>query len=454
MSNVFAVLEEKGLVTGEQVESAFRSWSPKEAEEIRDSLWTALLADKKEVDEPASDLTAGEFRFFASSSIRGDFGCDEWGCRATKAANLARYAALYCETVIVPVRMNLHTDSKHNPFVFKNELAGTILCLQQLRQASESGILRLVPDSLFLCPECAKEAGERFTSSVQAAQDFMLKNTDKFSVEYLPKDSEIPVVRLEVKGPEEYLEHGRVIMVFFETPEWLRNLGTGGVPESGYKFSPIEIEKTGVIASLLSNLVGDAGIQQYYGAYYGAKCLTNLPAQAHVLNTLNDDDFMAQCTSGLLANIAHSVPLLNELPTAVVARIRKEEPDAFIRYRAALGKIVKEYVKAKKNVGATEAKEIYSDLLLPEILRLRAQAKDFRKSKVAAAVKKCTFSAVAVTVGLFGGLPAQIASVLKVAGGSSLLRDLRDAVFDGDGARSEVRNDNFYFLLRVLDETE
>ena len=123
MTKVYSLLEKKGLVTAEQVETSFRQWTSQQATGLRDELLDALEEDKAAVDSVPMDITGGEFRFFASSSIRGDYGCSLWGCRAAKAANLARYAALYCDSVIVPVRLDLHAIPETDDFHFKEALA-------------------------------------------------------------------------------------------------------------------------------------------------------------------------------------------------------------------------------------------------------------------------------------------------------------------------------------------
>ena len=169
-----------------------------------------------------------------------------------------------------------------------------------------------------------------------------------------------------------------------------------------------------------------------------------------MLSVLNSDQYMAECNSGLLAQLTHAIPILDELPTATVVRIRNEEPDSFLRYRVALSKILTEYIKARKHVEPSEAKQIYADLLLPEILRLRSETKNYRKAKMAGAIKKGASSAIAVTLGLFGGFSPEVTAALIAAGVTGLL----DVVSENQKAKSEIRNENFYFLLKILDESE
>ncbi|HWZ99516.1 MAG TPA: hypothetical protein VN025_17295 [Candidatus Dormibacteraeota bacterium] len=455
MNSVYSLLERHGLITADQIESAAKRWTQKQAHDLRDELFEALSAEKAAVSSPKSDITIGKFRFFASASIRGDFGCEESYCRIAKAANLARYAALYCETVFVPVRLDMHEHgNEDNGAWFRSHLAGTVLSLNELRPASESGIVKLVPEGLFFCQNCEREASQNFTESAEVAKQFLLKNEKEFTAEYFPPNDDLPLPRVVIKGPEEYLEHGQIVRIYSMLPQWAQELQSQGGKTSSYQLGETEIRKSGVVRSILSALAGDAAFQHSYALRYGAKCLTNLEGQAQVLRAFNDDDYMAQCTSVLLANMTHSVPMLDELPIATAVRIRKEDPESFLRYRAAIGKVFSDYVESKKFVNPREAKGIYTDILLPEVLRLKAQVKSLRKSNIKEAAKKLTFSAAVVTIGLIGGLPAQIAAALKVAGTTNLLRDAHDIFSRADKSSSDVKNENFYFLLRLLEEKE
>jgi hypothetical protein len=136
-----------------------------------------------------------------------------------------------------------------------------------------------------------------------------------------------------------------------------------------------------------------------------------------------------------------------------VIRVRADEHDAFLQYRAALNSIVDDYIKQRKVVGRKEAKEIYSDILLPEILKLNSEAKAVRRSAIKKAAAKTLIAAGVIGVGVFGGfLPAQLAEVIKTVGGVGLVRELGEAFASIERNPAQIRNNNFYFLLRLSQE--
>jgi hypothetical protein len=136
-----------------------------------------------------------------------------------------------------------------------------------------------------------------------------------------------------------------------------------------------------------------------------------------------------------------------------ILKVRGSERDAFLQYRAALNSIVDDYIKQRKVVGKKEAKEIYSDILLPEVLKLNSEAKAVRRSAIKRAAAKSLIAAGVVGLGVFGGfLPTQLAEVIKTVGGIGLARELGEAFASVEKNPTQIRNSNFYFLLRLSQE--
>ena len=214
------------------------------------------------------------------------------------------------------------------------------------------------------------------------------------------------------------------------------------------------MRKSHLVAEIFNELAKDVAIEQVLGLKYDAKYLTNLPGEALVLSRFSSqDEYFAHCRNVLCAELTHVVPLLDDLPIRTILRVRADEHDAFIQYRAALNKIVSDYIKQRKVVGRKEAKEIYSDILLPEVLKLSTEARAVRRSTIKRATMKTLIAAGVIGVGVFGGfLPAQLADVIKAVGGVGLARELGEAFSSIEKNPTQIRNNNFYFLLRLSQE--
>jgi hypothetical protein len=96
------------------------------------------------------------------------------------------------------------------------------------------------------------------------------------------------------------------------------------------------------------------------------------PARAQRLANRNVREFsITYEPSGALGH-----PFLNFQGPRIesVLRLRQDEPEAFLNYRSTLTSIVKTYISDRKSVGDAEARDIYTDLLKPQIRWLLSRA--------------------------------------------------------------------------------
>lgn len=149
MDPVLSVLEARGLVSFEAVDKFVDSWSFQDVRRVQDELQSALEKQSAEVPSPAS---LDPFNFVASASMRGDAGCVNWDCRLRKNSLLARYAALYSDTTVVPLPIGL-CYSDEDEYDLRRLLGGTILCVQQLRPLLDAGIVKFAQQEYQYCDQ-------------------------------------------------------------------------------------------------------------------------------------------------------------------------------------------------------------------------------------------------------------------------------------------------------------
>jgi hypothetical protein len=191
-------------------------------------------------------------------------------------------------------------------------------------------------------------------------------------------------------------------------------------------------------------------MQQYFTASNDAAYLTDLPGEARVLSLLNAREENEIRNALFAKHLLHSVPLLNEVPIDIVIKLRKEEPDAFLQYRAAIARIIREYAKEKTKLTERDAKNISRDILEPELARLRIQANTIRRAGIRKAAAKTIASFVAVGLGAYGGiLPSDLSGLLTLTGGVGVLSQIGEAVGLIEKNPGEIRNQNLYFLLKL-----
>src|SRR5713101_91390 len=106
---VYRLLEREGLLSPRKVHAYVFNSSVRLLELLWGDLYSSI-SSAGDVREMGFDTSIDAYNFLAGSSIRGDSGCFHWRCRLKKARLLARYAALYCDRVIVPFRLSIGGD--------------------------------------------------------------------------------------------------------------------------------------------------------------------------------------------------------------------------------------------------------------------------------------------------------------------------------------------------------
>jgi hypothetical protein len=435
MNSTIDVLERYGLITPERIRQHVNRLDMNEWNNLQSELKDTLHS-QPDVVEPEPDLTP--FNFMASSAIRGESGCDAESCRLQKVNMLARFAGLFCDKVVIPIHFHA-LEEKPNNFD-RVYFSTSLISLLEFRPLLENQIIRLV-QGLDVCPICTRH---------QLLTDEMLIASERIMQFYYPRFVLSKVTkagrdRLLLNGPEEFLEHGSILP---HAPY--------PFPISGLRHGKLKrqfLEKSNYVERIFNRIIRETVLQQLYGARFNVKYLTSLPGEGLVLSSLQEDDQLAASSASLTAMLAHNIPLLSEVPIETVVRIRREDPEVFLNYRAAFQKILKDYISSKKQIGSAEAKELFQDVLEPEIRKMHVKASTERRSILKKSTAKIAFTCAAVGLGVHTGIiPSQMAQIIAAIGGFAVIGNLAESIASLNP--SSVRNDNLYFLLRLKEETE
>ena len=415
--------------------------SNKRLRQCADLLETALPDAESEPKPDPLDV----FNFLASSGLRGDSGCSQLPCQIGKLQTLSRFAALYADRVVFPVDFLIFDPADPDD---RFRFFRSVNALNYLRPLIEADIIQLAPASTCVCKACLLEQGVDLKRIESGAGSFWRQNADRFSVIYRPPAGHEPP-KLDVSGPPGFLPHGGLEIDLPEPLEYVAKRtrlidGYPGVIVPGRKVAERNLLSEIVFSAFETDLIA----QQIYGVQFGATYLTDSPGEAEFFGGLKTRDEAIANAARFCGHLAHTVPLLSDVPIRKVLQIRAQEPEAFIRYRSALNDIVREHIRPGIFLGADEASELYHDVLRPRIAKLKSEATARERSSRRKAAAKVVCSFAAVTLGVVNGLlPAELAKLFLAVGGVSLLKDIGEALADIQRKPSEVRNNDLYFLL-------
>ena len=179
------ILENAGLVSAKQISREIAVMPFRRLEEFREELADAVRANVPDVDD-LDERGFSDFKFLASASFRGESGCSDWSCRQRKAEVLGRYAALFCDEVVFPIRFDsdLHQPSQRQ--TERNALTTSLLLLSELRPLIDHKVIVPVPSEVHYCPEHFPQALPESKKIMQARADLIRMLYSRIRVRYIP----------------------------------------------------------------------------------------------------------------------------------------------------------------------------------------------------------------------------------------------------------------------------
>lgn len=397
-----------------------------------------------------SPPSSAQFNFLPSSSLRSDgpASCRAFECQVVKLELLARYAGLYADHVLIPIPHCMLSD---NLFEARSHLALCLLKMRALWPLIEAGIAKPFIDEYPFCQHHGRRFDRMSRQLLRRARDYYEEKLDQFTVIYRPKHGRLRAA-LEISGPPELVEHGGYMLTYFRgAPGWVPTRTTliGGRPGSVLSKSSIRRHRVGL--DIFERLVEDMVFQRIYGSLFGAHYLTDLAGEVEFIDRQRPEDHTFANAAMVCRALAHSVPLLSSIPLKTLLRIRTKETDTFELYRAALRRITQEHIQTGTYITTKEAADIYTDVLRPELLKLKQAAVVYGREQRRKTTVTLIASGVALTLGLLGGLHSGIlAPILTAMGGGGLAKEATNAILSGQKNPPEVQRHEMYFLLKLV----
>jgi hypothetical protein len=438
MDNFFEIIFKLGR-TPDKIKKTIRGLPSSKLLSIASDLCIATGFPKKD-----QHLT---FDFAANTSLSGQgYPCMDEGCRIRKAEELATFAALYADRVLI--------RDPFESFMFKGpedihdfdrwDFLGSILVSVYLKPLLDKGLVVFSKSTLPLCAHHHEKQHEIENNNIPKLELVNNSLTD----EYLNKTSIIYNWDKEgypfftVNGPEDLVPHGHTVWILNKPPKSLESITSDKLP---YHLNSKEIMDSRILSKIIDPLIDDFMYQETCSRIYGTKYLADSSLQINVSKSVNDS--VTQFTSNALLNaISHIVPAITSQTPEVLLDLREKENEAFLVYRDALNKVF----KASTSLSESELREMFSDVVKPELNQINAKVKTWEMSLRESVKERMIFGTATVLIGLYSGLlPPDMGKLIAALGGvnavSNLLSDYNKTLKES----SEARANNFYFLWKL-----
>lgn len=221
MPKLFEILERNGLVSEPDIPK-LADLKSHDLRKLHETLYTEIYETQLKEHRPAPAQSPDPFTFFAGPSLRGDSMCEQMHCRAQKLEVLARYAALYANSVTMPLRLTA-PDRAKSIRECRRSLALNIFSLLRLRPLITAGIVKPAVLRTMHCEHTIEWAKTLIEVVHTVAAHMALAESSKFEAVYqLPEKSPTGRSTVYLDGPPEFVDHGELVQLFDEGPNWRR----------------------------------------------------------------------------------------------------------------------------------------------------------------------------------------------------------------------------------------
>jgi hypothetical protein len=446
-TNILTKLRQSGFLKGQQVN----------AQKIASTKISKIIDVSHEIAELTlfDELRADNNLFVnsASSSLGGGrYPCSSLDCRVERARELAQFSALYSDRVYI---RNFFADYTHDEKSFDDDAGirssfhNDILVMTLLEPLIKVG--RIIPFSTpKFCPNCF--AKESFGANADERLDNEFKRLKKKYLSQLSvKATYSSDYALEVEAPEELIDHGACFLHSSTPPVQLKQEIISKIHSgSTVKLSRADIKKLELAEFFAAYIFADITLELFTSQIFHTSFVTDRALHIDIVNAISGDSSLYKRNVLAEKYLTCLVPFLPSVEISDLIKLRQREEESFILFRTSLNKALDEYVKSGKMFTEATAKEIYCDVLAPQLAKLDLKIGVAKKDLIKSTRRKVIGWAGAISFGIYAGfIPSELATAASALGLTKVLADFIEMTTTKSDITDSIKSDEMYFLWQV-----
>ncbi len=449
MNPIFDYLRTKDLIVNSEVnEKKISSLSLSQFVELNEELEEIIRAEHKTIKKST-------YSYSSSLNLSGSsIDCRFMKCRLKRLDQLARFALLYSDQVVIPSYFTGYSSLSDNNHLEsqKYNFYADLALLSWIEDPIQNDTIQIFSPETNLCFGCqaskilGKDAEQNFNKAYQEIQNAYL---DNMNVECVKTKLGYDLIS---SGPDPFFDHKNVYMSSELHPEVLKrktitkriNNGTK-VNLSKTLIKGTEIHKEYAHKVALNSMLGLATSK-----YLNTNFLTENNLHVNLLNSLHSNEEIVEKNRLSLDSMTSTVPFLEDVALHELKVLREKEAESFIIYRQSLNQAINEFIQVKGEFTEKDANELYSDIIAPSIAQLDIKVKKAKNSLISKPFRSATGVVGAISFGLLTGLiPSDITAVASALGVAKFGSDLiKDTMATGD-SQNAIKSEQFYFLWKA-----
>jgi hypothetical protein len=433
MREFFNLLARKGL-TARKLDEKLSKWN---SGKLRD-----FIAEAQTILNDVKPTSGQGYSFVSNTPLSGGkFPCIDVECRLSHLDQLARFAALYADRVLIhdPLE-NYDPDS---PEGFGRRLADDLRVLYSVRPLLEQGRISLARTAWHFCEEHYDEllVRSKLQERLERARKALARRFRKDAQVSLEDSNGIPLFK--ITGSHELIEHG----LSYHASAKARSLAERRPDRINQLLSSHEIGASRVFQGHISTVIGDIFVQNLY-AKMGFNYLTDRPVDFEVIGAVNDSKTNKR-SKAILDGLSHTVPFIQDVGLEKLIKLREDEGASFQIYRDSLNELLKQLDDADLS-NPKLVKEAFNDSIRPELHKIDLTVKNSKKLLYGSVKRDVAFGAGFIALGLFSGLlPPGIGQLVAALGGYKFASGVADKAVRALTEPDEARENKYYFLWKL-----
>lgn len=386
---------------------------------------------------------SSKFNFIANRTLAGGtFPCHEETCRLRNLDMLARNSILYADTVYIESPFEKYAHVEQFGEYARYLLHGDILLLNHVRPLLEEGIFKFTESFHHICKDCLRETKaitKAYEKKIEKAESFLLSSMFKEYTFVLRLDEEkVPYIAID--GPSDLFEHPSAIYFYEEKNQLLKKIG-----KKQRALKKEEIIDLGLKDMLVDPIIDDLLTQNYYSNLNNSSYLTNRDIDSKLILE-NQNKNVSAFNKNLTQSLSHNIPFVSNIDLKKLINLRKKEGEAFQVYRTSFTSFLLSMKDTNYNL-----KEAFNDEIQPEINKMNQTIKTSKKLIMSDIAKDVIVGSTFVSVGLFANfLPPNIGQIVAGVGGAGYLGKFGDNIKKLRTVETDIRNNKYFFIWKLL----
>jgi len=387
------------------------------------------------------------YTFSANTSLSGGpFPCSSAKCRLENLETLVRFAILYADKVYIdnPFEKYFLLDEKCTD-ALRLSIIGDIEGLLYLYPFIQKGLVSIQNNVHLLCHQCyekellvEQEKKKEFISFSKELEEELLREAKVFFY------NDVEESYFEFIGPEEIINHGSLIV----TGDLARKFSSKKSKKFKNELSLEQISQYHLLDFIIDPIIDDLLKQSIRVGTYKTQFLTDNVIQFNYC-TKNFKTKKAEMANEIVTELSHSIPVLSDIPTVQLLKIRERDGELFEVYRDKLHSTLDQ----SKKLPPSEAEELFDNEIMPEIHKIDLLMKNNKKRITKDLIDDVLIGSGYLTIALINGsfLPT-FTGIVSAIGGISCATTIIKKVLTIKSVPETVEEKPYFFLWKISKE--